>query len=131
MKINQQYFSIWLLVVRLVVAGTMLTHGLPKLSKLMEGGDIKFGDPIGLGATVSLVLAVFSEVVCSILVAVGFYTRLATIPLIITMIVAAFVIHSEDPFGKQELPILYMLVYITLLVFGGGKYSIDTMVRRK
>lgn len=120
-----------LLIIRIAVAVFMLTHGWPKLQKLLAGGEIKFGDPIGIGMAPSLALAVFAEFLCSILVGIGLATRLATIPSIITMAVAAFISHGADPFGKKELALLYLLIYIFLLVAGSGKYSIDNFISRK
>ena len=119
--------NLWLLILRVSIAGFMLTHGYPKLTRLFEAGEIKFSDPIGLGPEISLVLTVFSEFICSILIGLGLFTRIATIPLIITMLVAAFIMHGADPFARKELALMYMLIYITLLVFGGGKYSVDKL----
>jgi putative oxidoreductase len=113
-----------LLLLRVVVAAFMLTHGLPKLMNMMAGTS-KFGDPIGLGKDLSLGLTVFAEFVCSILILLGLATRLALIPLIIAMLVAAFVANAGDPFGKKEMALLYLVIYITLLITGPGKYSID------
>ena len=115
----------WLLLLRIAIGALMLTHGIPKLQTLLSGGEIQFYDWLGLGATFSLILAVFSEVVCSALIIIGLGTRLAVLPLIITMLVAIFMVHINDSFGKQEFPLLYTLSYITLLVFGSGKYSLD------
>ncbi len=67
----------------------------------------------------------------SILILIGFGTRLAAIPLIITMAVAAFLIHSADPFGKQEMAILYLVVYVVLLIAGSGRYSLDSLLAHK
>ncbi|UII20442.1 DoxX family protein [Fulvivirga ligni] len=122
---NLNTANAWLLLLRIAIGALMLTHGLPKLQTLLSGGEIQFYDWLGLGATFSLVLAVFSEVICSALIIIGLGTRLATLPLIITMLVAIFMVHAGDPFGKQEFPLLYALIYNTLLVFGSGKYSID------
>jgi putative oxidoreductase len=116
------------LIVRVSVSLSMLTHGWPKLNRLLEGGEISFGDPLGLGPTVSLVLAVFAEVVCSVLIALGLGTRLASIPLIITMGVAAFVVHGSDPFRGKEMAILYMVFYILLMLTGSRKYSLDRIL---
>ncbi len=126
-KATSPFLHIWLLILRLGVSAMMLTHGWPKLLRILDG-DMKFGDPYGLGAELSLILTVFAEVVCAVLVMLGLATRLAVIPLLFTMGTAAFVVHVEDPFGKQELPILYMLVYFTLLVTGSGKYSLDRKI---
>lgn len=116
--------SIGLLLLRLFFAGMLLTHGYPKLVKLIEG-NMQFGDPLGIGSEISLVLAVFAEFLCSILVILGLYTRLAAIPLIINMATAAFIVHAADPFGTKEKALLYLAAFIVLLFTGAGKFSID------
>ena len=109
----------------------MLTHGLPKFDRLFDEGPVKFADPFGLGPEISLVLVLFAEVACSILVMIGFKTRLATIPLMITMLVAAFYIHGADPFGEKELPLLFFTVFGSILISGGGSYSVDQAIGGK
>ncbi len=117
-----------LFLFRLVVAGFMLTHGWSKLNDLLAGGDIKFGDPLGIGVVMSLGLAVFAEFICSVLVGIGLMTRLALIPLIVTMSVAGFMVHSADPFGRKELALLYLAIYFVLLITGPGKVSLDYLI---
>ncbi len=124
---NDDLVHVWLIFLRIGVAILMWTHGIPKFTRLLEG-NMQFGDPIGLGSTVSFALVVFSEAFCSLFILLGMGTRLATIPLIISSSVAAFVAHADDPFGKKELLLLYILIYFTLLVLGGGKYSIDALI---
>jgi len=128
---RQDYLNIILLIVRVSVAALMITHGLPKLTKLLAGGEIKFGDPIGLGPAFSLVLVVFAEFFCSIFIGIGLGTRLASIPLIITMSVAAFIVHASDPIGGKEKALLFLLIYLTLLVIGSGKFSIDYLLTNR
>ncbi len=130
-KINLKSLDFILLLARIGVAAFMLTHGFPKLMKLMAGGEIRFADPFGFGMTFSLVLAVFAEFFCSILIGLGIGTRLAAIPLIVTMSIAAFVAHGPDPFGKKELALLYLIIYIFLLFTGSGKFSVDYLISRK
>lgn len=127
---SEEYLNILILFVRIAVAAMMLTHGWPKLLKLLEGGDITFGDPIGLGPVFTLVLAVGAEFFCSIFIAIGLGTRLASIPLIITMFVAAFISHGPDPFRQKEMALLYLVLYGILLVVGSRKYSIDYLLTR-
>ena len=122
--------SLALLLLRVGSGGLILTHGIPKLQRLFGGAEIKFADPFGLGPVISLGLATFAEVICAILVIVGFKTRLAVIPLIITMLTAAFYAHWDDPFGKKELPLLFCIVFVSLLLTGGGAYSLDKFKRR-
>jgi putative oxidoreductase len=120
-----------LLAVRLLAGGMMLTHGIPKIDRLFGEGPVKFADPFGLGPEISLVLVIFAEVACSLLVMVGLKTRLATIPLLITMLVAAFYIHGADPFGDKELPLLFFTLFVSLLVSGPGNYTIDRWIGGK
>jgi putative oxidoreductase len=114
-----------LLVLRLGMSGLMLTHGIPKLQKLIAGGEIQFPDPIGVGATASLALAVFGEVVAPAFLIVGFLTRWAAIPAAATMAVAAFVVHWSDPIADKEMALLYLIGFAVLIATGAGHYSID------
>lgn len=120
-----------LLLLRISVGVFMLSHGVGKFSKLFGDDPIKFPDPLGVGVTASLVLTVFSEVFCSVFLILGFATRFAAIPLVITMLVAAFVAHANDGFGKQELPLLYGIIYLTIAITGAGKISIDNLIYKK
>jgi putative oxidoreductase len=128
---NRDTKDLWILLYRILIASFMLTHGLPKLERLLAGGEIRFGDPIGLGPEASLVLAVFAEFLCSILVGLGLGTRLASIPLVITMAVAAFISHGSDPFGRKELALIYLVSFLTMFFLGGGKFSLDHLINRK
>jgi putative oxidoreductase len=114
-----------LLAIRLLSGGMMLTHGIPKFDRLFGEGPVKFADPFGLGPEISLGLVLFAEVGCSILVILGFKTRWATIPLMITMLVAAFYAHAADPFGKKELFLLFFTLFLSILISGGGRFSVD------
>lgn len=114
-----------LLVLRLWFGLEMaFAHGLPKLMKIING-DMGFADPLGLGAGTSLVLATFGEFICGLLIAAGFFTRLSCIPFIITMLVAAFITHGADGWGKMSFPLMYAVAAIVLLITGPGKYSLD------
>lgn len=119
-----------LLVIRLGAGGMILTHGIPKIGRLLGEGPVKFADPFGLGPEISLALAIFAEVICAGLIILGFKTRLATIPLMCTMLTAAFYAHWNDPFGKKELPLLFFLVFLSILILGGGKYALDSLKKR-
>lgn len=101
-----------------------VSHGWGKFQKLISG-DFSFADPLGIGEEASFILTVFAELFCGILVVAGLFTRAALIPLIITMIVAVFIVHADDPFGKQEFGLLFLIPYMTLFLTGPGKYSLD------
>jgi putative oxidoreductase len=113
-----------LLLLRVGFSALLLTHGIPKFMKLFSGGEIQFADPIGIGATATLVLAVFAEVICAVLVLIGFRVRLTSIPIIITMLVAVLIVHGDDPFGKKEFPLLYLIGFTAIALLGAGKYAL-------
>jgi len=123
--------DIILLVVRVFMGFAMLSHGYPKLQMLLEGGKIDFFDFLGLGPQITLILTVFAEFVCSILLILGLFTRVALGFLVFTMIVAVFVVHGSDPFEKQEIGLIYLSVYLLLIVFGAGKFSVDYMIEKR
>jgi len=114
-----------LLAIRLLSGGMMLTHGLPKFDRLFGEGPVKFADPFGLGPEISLGLVLFAEVGCSLLVMAGFKTRWATLPLLFTMLMAAFYAHGSDPFSDKELSLLFFTVFLSVLISGGGRLSAD------
>lgn len=130
-KTNPILIDIALLIVRLFVGFAMLSHGFPKLQMLLEGGDIKFFDFLGLGPTISLVLTVFAEFVCSIFLILGLFTRIAVGFLMFTMIVAGFFVHGADPFEKREMSFLYLAIYVLIMVLGAGRFSIDGMIEKR
>jgi putative oxidoreductase len=123
-----------LLIFRIGVSIMMLTHGYPKLLKIIDA-NFQPGDPLGVGAEASmimagfsefaLVLAGFAEFICSIFLIFGLATRCALVPLIITMSVALTFVHIDDPFKSQEKAFFYLLAYLFMLITGPGKYSID------
>lgn len=122
---HQRYMDVALLLLRLSVGPFMLTHGIPKLMRFFGEDPVRFSDPIGLGMIPSLVLAVFAEVICSVLLTLGFFTRWVALPLIMTMSVATFVVHGGDGFGSMETALLYLLIYVFLFAAGPGRYSLD------
>ena len=102
----------------------MLSHGIPKFQRLLDG-NLRFGDPLGIGSDLSFILVVFAEFVCSLALIAGFFSRLAVIPLAFAMLVAFGITHADDPFGTQEKPMLYFAVFVVLAITGPGKYSLD------
>ena len=110
-------------------AALMLVHGWPKMMDFSEKSS-GFADPIGIGPTGSLALTVFAEVFCTAFVVLGLFTRVATIPLIICMGVAALVVHSGDSIADREGALGYLMLYIAIFFLGGGRFSADNYLRK-
>ncbi len=123
--------SFAILFIRVAVGILMLTHGFGKFMMIFGDAPIQFPDPIGLGSTFSFSLVVFAEFVCSILLIFGVGVRFAAITLLINMLVAALVIHGNDPFNVKELAVIYAVIYGFLVLSGAGKFSADTVLVKK
>ena len=78
----------------------------------------------------SLYLAVFAEFVCAILLVIGLFTRLSLVPLIITMAVAAFIVHGGDGIKEMEFALIYLSAYVALILTGPGAHSVDAKISR-
>lgn len=121
---NNSFQDIGLLILRLFFGLSMLSHGYPKFLKLV-GGDLSFADPFGIGQGPSLILTVIAEFLCALMIIVGYKTKWAAIPLMITMLTAILLIHGSDPYGDKELAVLYFGAYLCLFLMGSGKYSLE------
>ena len=121
---NSSQADLALLILRVSIASLMLVHGIPKMISLISG-NIQFPGLFGMSPALALRLTVFAEVICSVFILLGIATRLAVIPLIITMLVAVIFVHGGDPYAKQEPALMYLLPYVVLLIAGSGKYSFD------
>jgi putative oxidoreductase len=148
MQARRQDFttSLGLLILRLGIGGYMLSHGWGKLQMVLAGDFDKFGDPLGLGSAPSLVLVAVAEFLCALLVMLGLATRLAAVPPVVAMAVAAFVAHGSDPWSmgeaarlfmsgeakswaSKEPALLFLIPFLALIFTGAGKFSIDGLFR--
>lgn len=113
-KPDGTFISVILLTVRVVFGILMMNHGIDKWANYQELSAV-FPDPLGIGSPLSLSLAIFGELACSMAFIIGFLYRLAMIPMIFTMCVAFFVVHGSDPFAVKELAFVYLGIFSTIL----------------
>jgi putative oxidoreductase len=116
-----------LFILRVGFGCLILKHGYDKLSHFNDLQS-KFMNFMHMGSTVSLVLVIFAEFFCAILLILGLFTRFACVPLIIGMSVALFIVHNGDFFGKGEKDALYLIGFLALLFAGPGRVSLDRMI---
>jgi putative oxidoreductase len=119
-----------------ISAGLMMAfgHGLSKVPP--SAGFI--GAVAGLGFPMPSVFAWaagLSELVGGLLIAAGLFTRPASLFLVVTMVVAAFMRHAADPvFSREgpskELALLYLVTATAFLLAGSGRYGLDAVWRR-
>ncbi len=127
-KIND-HFGIALL--RVGVGVMMLSHGLPKVGMLVSGQGGFFPDPLGIGSTLSLFFAAFAECGCSLLLIIGLMTRAAAFVLAVNFGVIVFAVDAVNGWNNTELAIVYLLIFVTLILTGGGKLSVDDFLYRR
>lgn len=118
------------LLLRLIFGGMFIYFGYGKIAAY---DDIlpMFEGYLGMSPKLSFHMVIFAEFGCGILVALGLLTRLSVIPIFITMIVAFFVAHADDPFTAKHSSFEFMLYSVVVFVLGSGKYSIDALLFKK
>jgi putative oxidoreductase len=128
-RYSETSLSIALFILRAAAGAMMIPHGYDKLQHFSKYSPA-FVDPFHIGITASLSLDIFAEFFCSILLILGLLARLTVIPLIIAMSVALFYVHHGEIFGDGERAALYLIMFISILFAGPGKFSIDGMISK-
>ena len=123
-----QSADLGLLILRVSLGFSMLLlHGWAKFQNFntIAPKFIRLFDVVP--SHISLGMAVFAEVVCSVLIILGFFTRFAALNLAITMAVAFFIQHKGQFTGPAsgELAFVYLVGFATLVFAGSGKYAAD------
>ncbi|PHS64700.1 MAG: DoxX family protein [Flavobacterium sp.] len=116
-------YDLGLLILRVGFSVFLFLHGIEKIEVLFESGG-KFPNPIGIGSTLSLILVIIAEVLCTFLIVIGFKVRWASILPIIMMLVAVFVVHQGNSIMERELAVLYLIAFSAIAILGSGKYSV-------
>lgn len=117
-------FNFAMLVLRTGLGIVMLPHGFQKLVHFAEYRT-KFYNFFGIGSTISLSLAIFAELICSIFLVLGLFTRSAAMVLALFTSVIIFKVNTGTILGKSEFELTLLLGFFTLLLVGGGKYSVE------
>jgi putative oxidoreductase len=130
--------SYGLLFLRLVVGGTMFSHGAQKLFGWFGGGGPRgtagfFGQ---LGFRLPLAMAVSAGLAetSGLLFAAGLLTPLAALAIAVVMLNAIWTVHWPNGFfngnGGLEFPLTIFGVVVALAAIGPGRFSIDNAIHR-
>lgn len=120
-----------LLVLRIGLAALIWTfHMGRKLGHVSE--ELReFPDPLGIGHAPSFVMAIGAEGACSLLVAIGFATRLLSLPIVFTMTMVLVLGARGFEGADVQSALLYALPYVVLVLTGGGRWSVDWLLRAR
>ncbi len=116
-----------MLLLRLGLGILMFTHGFQKITHF-DATAQHMPNLLGMGGTINASLVIFAEFFCSLFLILGLFTRLACIPLIIAMAVALVKAHHSDVVGQGQLAAVFLIGFITILIIGPGKVSVDGMI---
>lgn len=122
-------------LVRMVVGLVFFMHGLQKLTGGIDGVAGFFGS-LGIPMPgISAVVVTFVELIGGLLLIVGLFTRLVSIPLAVTMVVAIVTVHLSKGFyageGGYEFPLVLLVSLIGLAIAGAGELSADSAIARR
>jgi putative oxidoreductase len=117
-----------LLILRIFAGLSLaLAHGMSKLppSPQFMSGVEKLGFPAQAAW-----LSAFAEAFGGLALAAGLLTRPAALLIAINLSVAGFLQHAADPYQRKELPFLFLAVAVMFLCVGGGRFSIDRVIKK-
>ena len=114
-----------LLFARIAGAALLLhVHGIPKIVHY-QAELANIDDPLGMGRTLTLWCALFAEVVCPVLIALGLFTRLAALPVVFLLAVSMVLVHPDWSIAEGQFGWLLVIVFGTVALTGAGRYSLD------
>lgn len=139
---------VWPLVLRLIMFWEFWESGVTKLNGNNWFGSIEENFPFPfsrLGAELNWLAATWGELVFSVLILLGLFTRFAAISLIVITVIATAAVHwpaefgslaelwqgyaiSDKGFGNFKLPLLFVVIPLPLVFYGGGKLSLDHLI---
>jgi putative oxidoreductase len=122
-------FDIAMLVLRAGAGGLIIPRGYSKLIHFAEKKS-SFMNFMGIGSSLSLTLVIFAEFFCGMFIVLGLFTRLATIPLIISMSVVVFKVGHGDVFGKGTEGAMFLVCFLALFLCGPGRASADALINK-
>lgn len=130
-RLSEYFKSLSLLIARLLVA-----YGFyePAMKKWQDIGSIaKWFGILGIPfPTLNAYMVASIELAGVVLLTLGLFTRLISIPLIVIMIVAILTVHIGNGFSAGnngfEIPLYYMSFLLIFFSHGAGKFSLDRII---
>ncbi|WP_286883081.1 MULTISPECIES: DoxX family protein [Sphingobacterium] len=115
-----------ILIFRILLAWELLTvHGLKKIQKGPQAEPEHIPNPLQLQEKLNAAVAQFADTIVPFFIALGLFGRLALLPTIGVTAVGYFVVHRHDSRVVRDIPFMYTLCLLLLLLTGPGTYSMD------
>ena len=133
-KILDNFQSIFLFFARLTIAYGFYEPAMNKWNNISDTASwfASMGIPF---PTLNVYMVATFETLGVVLLALGLFTRLISLPLIATMVVAIVTVHLGNGFSAGdngfEIPLYYLLFLGIFASFGAGKISVDNFLSKK
>ena len=119
-----------LLAFRVIIASQLIiVHGLKKVG-IGTGTAEVAPNPFDLPDAFNQVFAIASNLIFPLFVIIGWYTRLAIIPILAVTLSGYFVVHWNDSLLEKDIPFMYSVAFLFIAYSGPGKYSIDRLLAK-
>jgi putative oxidoreductase len=138
---NPINIDLGLLIVRLIIGVLMAFYGYEKMSHFNEMAASDFWTTtvsfLGMSGKIPLALTIFAELVCSILLILGLFTRISLFFLLFCMgwiflvIFPMSILDKGDNGYQFNDAFIYFMIYLGLLFTGSGRYSLDAKLFTK
>jgi putative oxidoreductase len=102
----------------------LFVHGLPKLLDFNAQLPL-IEDPFHMGATLTLSMAIFAEVLCPLLILTGVLARLACLPILFLLWVALVVVHGDWSVEQGQFGWLLIIIFTSVLIAGPGRLALN------
>ncbi len=120
-----------LLFLRLAGSFMLLhVHGWPKIVYYTEELT-RIEDPFGMGPQLTLLCAIFAEVLCPLLIALGLFTRLACMPIVLLLLVSMVIVHPDWSIAEGQFGWLLTIIFGAIALCGAGRFSLDAQWLRR
>lgn len=126
--------DIALLFIRLILAYGFYEPAVNKWSDIASVAEWfgSMGIPL---PTLNAYMAASTEMAGVVLLTLGLVTRYIAVPLMVVMVVAIVTVHLGNGFSAGdngfEIPLYYFLMLFVLVTHGGGRVSVDHLLRRR
>ncbi|QNA45919.1 DoxX family protein [Lacibacter sediminis] len=108
----------------------VVVHGLKKIGIGVANAEV-IPNPLHWPVFVNDYFILFASLVAPVFIIIGLYTRLAIMPVLAVTLTGYFIVHWNDSLLIKDVPFIYSMIYLLILVLGPGKYSADYFIHKK
>ncbi|GAA3774817.1 DoxX family protein [Flavobacterium ginsengiterrae] len=102
----------------------LIAHGFKKIGIGVSIAEI-VPNPLGLPEFLNQAFAIVANIVMPLFITAGLFTKIATLPILAVTLTGFFIVHFHDPIAVKDVPFIYSVCFLYIMVVGPGKFSLD------